>query len=280
MRRFPLGAFCLALSALPLVAPLPAQLLAARENPFAVGHHHLNVTDVAAHKKFWGELLGAELAKFGETDVVKLPNTLLFLRQQAPTGGSNGSTVNHLGYRVPDLHGLAPRLAAAGFDMVTKEVVSGATQDVHYNESQDVYMAFVKGPDGIRVELMEDKDLDGIVSHHIHIFTDDDGATRDWYVKHFGGKPGTRGPFKKADVPGIELTFARRDGHSKPTKGRVVDHIGFEVDNLEAFCRKLEGKGVKFDIPFRKIERIGLSVAFLTDPWGTYIELTEGLDGF
>ena len=280
MRRFPLGAICLALSALPLAAPLQAQLLAARENPFAVGRHHLNVTDVASHKKFWGELLGAELARFGETDVVKLPNTLLFLRQQAPTGESNGSTVNHLGFRVPDLHGLAPRLTAAGFEMVTKDVVSGATQDVHYNESQDVYMGFVKGPDGVRVELMEDKALDGIDSHHIHIFTDDDGATRDWYVRHFGGKPGTRGRFKKADVPGIELTFALSDGPPNPTKGRVVDHIGFEVDNLEALCRKLEGEGVKFDIPFRKIESIGLSVAFLTDPWGTYIELTEGLDSF
>jgi catechol 2,3-dioxygenase-like lactoylglutathione lyase family enzyme len=176
---------------MPLAEPLPSQLLAARQNAFAVGHHHLNVTDLAAHKKFWGELLGGELATFGETDVVKLPDTLLFLRQQQPTGESNGSTVNHLGYRVPDLHGLAPRLKAAGFEMVTKDVVSGATQDVHYNESQDVYMAFVKGPDGIRVELMENKALDGIVSHHIHIFTEDDGATRDWYVKHFGGKPGT-----------------------------------------------------------------------------------------
>ena len=60
----------------------------------------------------------------------------------------------------------------------------------------------------------------------------------------------------------------------------MIDHIGFEVDNLEAFCKKLEEQGVEFDIPFRTIESIGLSVAYLTDPWGTYIELTEGLDDF
>ena len=141
-------------------------------------------------------------------------------------------------------------------------------------------MAFAKGPDGVRVELMEDKALEGIDSHHIHIFTDDDEATQAWYVKHFGGKPGTRGPFRKADVPGIELTFAKASDPVAPTKGRVVDHIGFEVDDLESFCRKLEADGVKFDIAFRRIENIGLSVAFLTDPWGTYIELTEGLDKF
>lgn len=279
MRRILLALLTCSLG-LVLAAPLSAQLLAARDNPFAVGRHHLNVTDVAAHKLFWAELLGGQMAKFGKTEVVKLPNTLLFLREQQPSGESNGSTVNHLGFKVPDLHGLVPRLKAAGIEMVTTSVVAGATSDVHHNASQNVYMAFAKGPDGVRVELMENKELDGIDSHHIHIFTDDDEATQAWYVKHFGGKPGTRGPFRKADVPGIELTFAKADGPVEPTKGRAVDHIGFEVDDLESFCKKLEAEGVKFDVPFRTFKSSGLSVAFLTDPWGTYIELTEGLDKF
>lgn len=261
-------------------APASAQLLAAREAPFAVGHHHLNVSDIAAHRQFWGELLGGELAKFGDTDVVKLPNALLFLRPQAPGGGSDGSTVNHLGFRVPDLRALVGELEAAGIEMVTEEVVADAEGAVHYNEGQDVHMAFAKGPDGIRVELLEDASLDGTVPHHIHIFTPDDEATQAWYRDHFRGAPGTRGRFRKVDVPGIELTFATAAGEVQPTKGRVLDHIGFEVDGLEAFCKGLEERGVRFDVPFRRIESIGLSVAFLTDPWGTYIELTEGLDAF
>lgn len=61
-----------------------------------------------------------------------------------------------------------------------------------------------------------------------------------------------------------------------PTKGRVLDHIGFDVTNLQAFCKKLEANGVKFDVPFGKDAELGLPSAFLTDPWGTYIELTEG----
>lgn len=259
--------------------PALAQLLAAREAPFAAGRHHLNVSDLDAHKRFWGELLGGQLAKFGATDVVKLPNMLLFLREQAPTGESDGSAVNHIGFRVRDLKGLVSELQAAGIEMVTTQVVSGADGDVHFNPATQVYMAFARGPDGMRVELIEDESTDGIDSHHIHIFAADDGAARDWYVRHFGGRPGTRGPFKKADVPGIELTFAQADGVA-PTKGRVLDHIGFEVDGLEALCRRLEANGVTFDVPFRKIDRTGLSVAFLTDPWGTYIGLTEGLDDF
>ena len=52
--------------------------------------------------------------------------------------------------------------------------------------------------------------------------------------------------------------------------------LGFEIANLEAFCRKLEAKGVKFDTPYSK-GGSGISAAVLTDPWGTRIELTEGL---
>ena len=37
------------------------------------------------------------------------------------------------------------------------------------------------------------------------------------------------------------------------TRGRVVDHIGFEVKDLEAFCRKLEGMGIKLDRPYTKV---------------------------
>ena len=56
----------------------------------------------------------------------------------------------------------------------------------------------------------------------------------------------------------------------------MLDHIGFEVTNLEAFCKKLEAAGIKFDRPYGKLAS-GFGLAFLTDPWGTYIELTEGL---
>jgi hypothetical protein len=58
----------------------------------------------------------------------------------------------------------------------------------------------------------------------------------------------------------------------------MLDHIGFEVSGLEAFCRRLAGLGVTFDVPYSK-DRTGVANARLTDPWGTSIELTEGLRG-
>jgi extradiol dioxygenase family protein len=100
-----------------------------------------------------------------------------------------------------------------------------------------------------------------------------------WYVKTLPVKPGMRGPYEAADLPGMNLTFAPQSrGATVAMKARVMDHIGFEVKNLEAFCRRLEQSGVKFDSPYKKDPQLGIATAFFTDPWGTYIELTEGLD--
>jgi hypothetical protein len=58
----------------------------------------------------------------------------------------------------------------------------------------------------------------------------------------------------------------------------MLDHIGFEVTNLEAFCGQLEAKSVTFDVPYT-LHTSGIGYALLTDPWGVRIELTEGLRG-
>ena len=47
---------------------------------------------------------------------------------------------------------------------------------------------------------------------------------------------------------------------------------------LPAIKEKLEAQGVKLAVPYRQVPALGIAIAFITDPWGTYIELTEGLD--
>ena len=98
-------------------------------------------------------------------------------------------------------------------------------------------------------------------------------------MKTFGLEPFKRGTIATtANAPGMNLSFGNARAGRAATKGRAIDHIGFEIKNLEAFCKKLEAKGVKFDVPYRVDAKTGLKSAFLTDPLGTYIELTEGLD--
>ena len=41
--------------------------------------------------------------------------------------------------------------------------------------------------------------------------------------------------------------------------------------------RKLEAGGLKLDRPYTRLPNSTTAIAFLTDPWGTYIELTENL---
>ena len=84
-----------------------------------------------------------------------------------------------------------------------------------------------------------------IAFHHVHIFVGPDveggiPAVQAWYVKMFGGTAGKRGPFDTVSFPGGELTLAKSDTPTVPTKGRAIDHIGFMVKGLEAYCKKLE----------------------------------------
>ena len=56
------------------------------------------------------------------------------------------------------------------------------------------------------------------------------------------------------------------------------DHIGFEVKDLKAFTDRLTADGQKLDVALTDAtSKMGLKIAFTTDPYGTYIELTEGL---
>ena len=99
-----------------------------------------------------------------------------------------------------------------------------------------------------------------------------------WYVKTLGATPGRRGSFEAADLPGVNLSWSRSADPVSATKGRVLDHIGFEVSGLEAFCKNLERQGMRLETPYTKVPALNLAVAFFVDPWGTLIELTEGLN--
>ena len=77
-----------------------------------------------------------------------------------------------------------------------------------------------------------------------------------------------------ADLPGVQLRFAKTATPTVTTKGRVLDHIGFDVTDLQGFIKKLEAAGIKLDRSYTKTDNGG-ALAFITDPWGTYIELND-----
>lgn len=261
-----------------------AQLTAASEGPVVYGHHHLNVSSIEAHKRFWVDTLGGVPVKVGTSpaEIIKFPNLFIMLNQRVPTGGTKGTTVNHIGFAVPNLRMMVDKIKAAGYPIVTRAELPASYEvkdDLASIPDQHTYVAFVMGPDETKVELVENKAMSSAIAlHHIHFAAPNVAEMQAWYAKTFGAVPGMRGSFQAADLPGVNLTFSPSADPVVTTRGRVLDHIGFEVKDLESFLKQLEASGVKIDRPYTKVPALGLSIAFLTDPWGTYIELTEGFD--
>lgn len=252
----------LTLAAVLLGCTAHAQVVAPSSLGVSMGHLHLNSADPDASRKLWIDVFGAKAAKVGPLDIVEIPGCLIFINKAEPTAGTEGSIVNHVGIKVSDLQAVLKNVEAAPIKIVSR------------NDRQ----AMLTLPDGLRLELTDDKTQTVPVAfHHIHYYASDLEPMRAWYAEKFGAIPGKRDKFEAADLPGVNLSFTKTGTALPGTKGRTLDHIGFEVHDLAAFTKRLEAQGVKFDIPYRQVPKLGIAIAFLTDPWGTYIELTEGL---
>jgi catechol 2,3-dioxygenase-like lactoylglutathione lyase family enzyme len=270
----------------------PTAQMLNKNAPVRVGHYHLNVSSVADHRKFWVDTLGGKAGRFGNEDIVTFGDVVLILHQQKPTGGTRGTTIDHIGMASPDVPALAAKAVAAGYKRTVGREIPAQTAQPGGGVSA-VYGRFeyLLGPDDVKVELVTAMDpaAPPIAHHHVHYINPQYVEMRDWYVKALDATPRT-GPntftdyFAGADLPGIGymLNFFRleREGTLTGSAGRVIDHVGFEVRNLEEFCRKLEAKGLKLSQPLHRIPALGnVTSATLVDPWGTVIELTEGMDG-
>jgi catechol 2,3-dioxygenase-like lactoylglutathione lyase family enzyme len=280
-------ALCL-LAALPIAAsscPVSAQTIVA-DGPVVYGHHHLNTTDMAAQKRFYVDTLGGTLATIGTNnlEVIEFPNVFLFFRpMQAPTGGTIGSTVNHIGFSVPDLRPVVAKLRANGFRMITRDSVAATVTvaDDIAAASPTTNIAFALGPEDVKVELVEVRAQTAPIQlHHVHFFGEQQAEMQAWYAKTFGAAVQPANPnqaFVTAQLPGVTLSFTRSPAATVGTQGRALDHIGFEVKDLEAFTRKLEADGIPLTVSYRTVPALNIAIAFIQDPWGTNIELTEGL---
>jgi catechol 2,3-dioxygenase-like lactoylglutathione lyase family enzyme len=264
---------------LPLFLTVVAAALAAQESgaPIRFGQIGLRVTDPEPHKKIWVELLGAKTVKLGNVDAIELPGAFLILKKAQPSAGSDGSSLNHFGVLVRDIEGTLRKLTAANIEKVGDLM------------SRTPRQFTVSMPDGVRVEFTEDTELaTPIANHHMHTRTTDPEAVRAWYVKALGLTAGMRagktftagsttGNFLAVATSGGEVDFAKIDMPQAPTKGRAIDHIGFEVRGLEALATELARQGITVDVPLQTDPDTNVKTVFVVDPMGMRIALTEGL---
>ena len=256
-----------------------AQLASPNKAGVSMGHLHYVVKDVEANTRFWIALGGTPIDRGGDV-LVRFPDVLVTLTKGESTGGTEGSVVNHVAFRVQQLS----TVEAAGLKVARLANFPG--------------VASTMTPEGERIELFENAALNltftqdagyqdsvadrhnhplpiPVAFHHIHLYVPAGkvAEAKAWYTKMFGGVPGKRSNYDAVDLPGVNFNFSEAPKPTVPLKGRMLSHIGLEVQNIEAFCRRLESLGVTFERPCSKGEDGGL----LTDPWGTSISLSEGL---
>lgn len=253
----------LAVLLLALTSGVHAQLPAGNPQGVSTGHIHVATKDVAGLRAIWRD--------FGATEVledrfvfIKFPGIFLMINERETAGPSAGSTTDHLTFKVKDLPAYKAKLAA-----------HGAT-----NIADDSRRHAIAGdlPGGIRVEFREDRRLKRPIEYQgVQLVSAEPDKLQAWYASTFGGKAAKSDGAWIVTVPGGRVEIVKAPAAVPGSRGRAIDHIGFEVADVDAFAAKLEGMGIKLDLKPTVVGPIATKILFFTDPQGTYIELTQGL---
>src|SRR5213596_2649563 len=173
--------------ALLVALTLTAGTAAAQPAPFnqigvTMGHWHIASKDVEANKKIF-LAMGGKLYMPGGNPLIMFPGLYinLVLGAGKGEGGTQGSVVNHVGFIVDNVQQRVAQWKAAGV-----KVLPGG------NGRLD--QAYVETPDGLRMEILEDKTQTMPIRHeHIHfrVTQDEIPKMQAWYAKTFGGKAST-----------------------------------------------------------------------------------------
>ncbi len=243
--------------------PAAGQLAAPNAAGVSLGHIHLYVSDVPAQQKFWATMGGVPTAN-QRLEMIQFPGVFILLRRGETRGGTVGSIVNHIGFVWKDLPAAMAKWQAAGYKI---------------EQGSDSNHGYILGPDGIRLEFSGDPSLSVPVKiNHIHFYPQDVPAMKAWYVKVLGGVAGKFDGTDCVDVPGASLAMSQSETKLDPTAGRSLDHIGFEVKNLPDFLKRMEAEGVTITQGLTASAFVSkMRVAFIADPWGTKMEITEGI---
>src|SRR5258708_16745576 len=228
-----------------------------------LGHFHTIVGNVDASEDFW-TTLGGKVITIDKTRVMKFPGVFIFLTKGTPTGGTYGSVVNHVGFIVPNDEESVARWKAAG---VRAEYLPSAYVPT-------AKLGYAYSPDDLKVRINRDQAMtEPIASPLVMLLLSKSSApdAEAWYIKTFGAQKGQKinNGVSVVGIPGLRLSVVSsiEDPISQtapavgliqgappsssfmekllqtnlgvPTKGRPLDHIGFEVANLEDFCKKL-----------------------------------------
>jgi len=280
-----------------ILALLCVPLMAQTVSDAHFHHLHLNSIDPKTAIEFYTTKFDAEKARFaGLVDAVWVQKSwILVAKAPAAPPSDVVSTIWHFGWGAEDMKAVYQKHIDSGTKFATSitdisDIGGGTTMDLFF-------YAYVQGPDNALIEL-------NTANHHhfghLHLLSENPVAAGEWYAKHFGVKPrssaavrmyrnvqiGPSASFTMDDVsviiypmeyaisshmPGWEnrKTF-------EPTKGRVVDHIGISVGNLDDAIARLHKEGVTVTDEPKSVAGGKIKFAFIEGPDKMRIEIVEG----
>lgn len=281
-----------------IVAALVVQAAQAQEvTPINARFHHvhLNTTDPEAAIDFYTTKFKAKKEKFaGLRDAVWTGDSwVLFTKVGAPPPSDTISGIWHIGWGAEEMKSAYQKQLDSGTKFQTPLTdISGMTGGAE--NSGRFFYAYVDGPDHALIELNTARHHN---FGHVHMFSANPIATGEWYMKHFGltarlskdvrvyrniqNAPAAFMTANHVSMIVYPIEYLTTSGYEPfkgrkelaPTRGRVIDHIGFAVDNLDAAITQLKAAGVKVTTEPRSIGP--LKVAFIEGPDQVAIELLE-----
>jgi len=274
-----MGTFLISVVSLFACATALAQTL-----PAHFHHVHLNSTNPSAAIAFYTSKFKARKESFaGLGDAVWTGDSwLLFTQVDAPPPSELLSGIWHLGWGAEDMQSTYQQQLAKGTRFATpitdiSDLVGG---------NRPFFYAYVDGPDHALIELNTARHH---LFGHVHLFSADAPAAGAWYAKELGVRsfPQTEkrifrnvqiapAAFVTADhVSMIIYPVEYRGGTFVSTRGRVVDHLGFSVDDLDATLARMRNDGVKVTTEPRSLADGRIKFAFVEGPDQVAIELIQ-----
>ena len=235
-------------------------------------HVSLVTPDVAATRQWYLKHLGGKEGQrpdhvwYGSTWIlIILPGTPGDPNppgQKTPPIPSAGGALDHLSFSFPDVDAKLKELEAAGVKIVSRP-----------QSTRGWYKAaFIEGPDGVSIELVEDKARIGF--HHVHIRTPSPEVEMNWFLDTFGGSRTKIRDFDALDYGEMKL-IVERDPNAKPSYGHSIEHLCFVLPTLDELLVHLRGKGTKLTSGPSKYGNPTVSgdLVFFDSPTGTRFEV-------
>src|SRR5260370_1513279 len=262
-------------------------------------HVHMNPTDPAAAINSYTSKFDCEKARFGAMDAVWAQKSwLLFSKVSTPPPWELTSAIWHIGWGAEAMNSTYQNQLDSG-----TKFFAPLTDISDLAGVPNFYYAYVDGPDHALIEI-------NTAGHHhfghLHLFSEDPVSAGLWYMKYFGAvrrgnpsNPPSREPrFYKGFQVGpamslmldnvniiifpVQLSKQSYPDQWKnvqgitPTKGRVIDHVGFSVDNLPEALERMRKDGVTVTDEIRTAHDGKIKYAFVEGPDKIRIELVEG----